>query len=40
MYSASRQTVLKMINSGKLPARKAGDTWVIRRKVAEGLTVE
>lgn len=40
MYEIARQSVLGMITSGRLPARKAGGTWVIRREVAEGLTVD
>jgi excisionase family DNA binding protein len=37
--AVSRQAVLKMISSGRLPARQAGTTWVVRREVAEQLTV-
>lgn len=39
LYEVSRQTVHQLIMSGKLPARQAGNTWVIRRTVAEGATI-
>lgn len=40
LYGCSRQGVHKMIMTGKLPARRAGTTWVVRREVAEGITVD
>lgn len=39
LYEVSRQTVHQLIMSGKLPARQAGNTWVIRRTVAEGAAI-
>jgi excisionase family DNA binding protein len=35
LHGVSRQAVHKAIMSGKLPARRAGSTWVIRREVVE-----
>lgn len=40
LQGMTRRGVLKMIQTGRLPARRAGDTWVVRRAVAEGLTVD
>jgi excisionase family DNA binding protein len=34
-----RNNVLHMINSGKLPARKVGSTWVIREAVLSAMEV-
>lgn len=34
-----RNNVLHMINSGKLPARKVGSTWVIREAVLSAIEV-
>jgi hypothetical protein len=37
MRDISRQAVLKMIESGRLPARRVHTTWVVRRAVVEAL---
>lgn len=40
LHEISRTAVQKMIDGGRLPAARAGRTWVVRRAVAEGLTVD
>lgn len=40
LHEISRTAVQKMIDTGRLPAARAGRTWVVRREVAEGLTVD
>lgn len=40
LHGLHRSAVKKMISVGRLPARQAGSTWVIRRAVAEGITID
>lgn len=35
----SRQAVLKMITTGRLPAAQAGATWVVRAAAVEALKI-